>query len=93
MYKNEEYQKEQTEIITFPLWKLRKNTIKVRKKPVETGFFGISLDISHRNVYYNYKSITKQIQRNYTAIWLINKSDWEENGICTSFEAKSGECS
>ena len=70
-----------------------KNTIKVRKKPVETGFFGISLDISHRTVYYNYKSITKQIQRNYTAIRLINKSDWEENGICTSFEAKSGECS
>ena len=70
-----------------------KNTIKVRKKPVETVFFGISLDISHRNVYYNYKSITKQIQRNYTAIRLINKSDWEENGICTSFEAKSGECS
>lgn len=69
------------------------NTIKVRKKPVETGFFGISLDISHRTVYYNYKSITKQIQRNYTAIRLINKSDWEENGICTSFEAKSGECS
>ena len=70
-----------------------KNTIKVRTKPVETGFFGISLDISHRTVYYNYKSITKQIQRNYTAIRLINKSDWEENGICTSFEAKSGECS
>ena len=68
-------------------------TVKVREKPAETGFFGISLDISHRNVYYNYKSITKQIQRNYTAIWLINKSDWEENGICTSFEAKSGECS
>ena len=68
-------------------------TVKVREKPAETGFFGISLDISHRNVYYNYKSITKQIQRNYTAIRLINKSDWEENGICTSFEAKSGECS
>ena len=70
-----------------------KSMVKVRKKPAESGFFGIPLDISQRNVYYNYKSITNQIQRNYTAIRLINKSDWEENGICTSFEAKSGECS
>lgn len=36
----------------------------------ETGFFGISLDICYRTVYYNYKLITNQIQRNYTAFRL-----------------------
>ena len=57
-----------------------KNTIKVRKKPVETVFFGISLDISHRTVYYNYKLITNQIQRNYTAIRLTNKRVGRKTG-------------
>ena len=55
-------------------------TAKVREKPAETGFFGISLDISQRNVYYNYKLITKQIQRNYTAIRLTNKRVGRKTG-------------